>query len=71
MNHLNSTKIIRDQLKPFYEKLLLLKDLINTETAKKNAEDKHKFMKQFLDQFFKEWEKIDDTGYYDKRSEFG
>jgi uncharacterized protein len=40
----------------FYEKLLLLKDLMNTETRKKIAEGRHKYMKQFLDRFFREWE---------------
>lgn len=43
----------------FDEKLLLLKDKMNTPTAKRIAEQRHEVMVQFLSQFMKEWEGTD------------
>lgn len=39
----------------FYEKLFKLKDLMNTKTGKKLAQERHTFMEMYLEQFFKEW----------------
>lgn len=40
----------------FYEKLLKLKDLMNTRLGRKLARQRHRFMKKYLDQFFAEWQ---------------
>jgi len=39
----------------FYDKLLLLRDLMNTPTGRRLAEERHDYMVKYLEQFFTEW----------------
>jgi uncharacterized protein len=43
-------------LNHFYEKLLLLKDKMNTETGKSMAQHRHEYMEKYLHEFYQEWE---------------
>lgn len=51
-NHVSTT------INHFYEKLFNLKDLMNTEIAKKIAEERTEYMKEYIDEFMNEWDGI-------------
>ncbi|RAV19030.1 HD domain-containing protein [Paenibacillus contaminans] len=43
----------------FYEKLFRLKELMNTAAARQMAEERHRFMEDYLNQFYEEWDPSD------------
>jgi uncharacterized protein len=54
--HMTKEEYTAPSINHFYEKLLLLKDLMNTATGKAMAQQRHDYMEGFLEQFYKEWE---------------
>jgi len=57
--HMNKEEYKNSQaptLNHFYEKLLLLKDKMNTNTGKQIAQERHHYMEGFLSQFYAEWD---------------
>ena len=48
---------LEDSIQHFYNKLLFLKDLMNTESAKRMAQDRHEFLEEFLEKWEKETRK--------------
>ncbi len=59
MEHLTAESYLKSggtSVNHFYEKLLLLKDRMNTTTGKTIAEKRHRFMEDYLRRFYEEWE---------------
>lgn len=54
-NNFKGPKKSYTSINHFYEKILLLKDRMNTKTGKKIAQARHKFTQDFLHKFLKEW----------------
>ena len=56
MNQEEYYNLTRTTINHFYEKLLKLKDLMNTTTAKEIANHRHQYMEAFLKEFYQEWD---------------
>jgi uncharacterized protein len=53
--HLSDSSRSASTVHHFYDKLLLLRDLMNTPAGRKLADERHDFMVRYLEQFFREW----------------
>jgi uncharacterized protein len=56
MSKVEYKKSLSPTINHFYEKLLRLKGMMNTDTGRKMAEERHLYMEQFLNRFYDEWE---------------
>jgi uncharacterized protein len=56
MNKNEYKKSASPTINHFYEKLLLLKEMMHTETGRQLAEQRHRFMEEYLQQFYAEWD---------------
>ncbi len=56
MNKEEYMKSTAPSINHFYEKLLLLKDKMNTETGREMADRRHNFMLMYLDEFYRDWQ---------------
>lgn len=56
--HYEESNMDDSEIHHFYNKLLKLKDNMNTKTGRKMAEKRHEFMEKYLEEFFKEWKGV-------------
>lgn len=55
LSELKKSKYVHTSVNHFYEKMLLVKDIMNTKTGRRMASKRHAFMERYLSEFYKEW----------------